>query len=96
MSRIHLNCADAVIVHQAVRSKFSIGMHWGTFPLTTEPINQPPAALREEVEKAGLPVGEFITVPHGASIDVAARLAEEEEEEEGEEEEEAAPSMAEP
>lgn len=45
----HTNPADAVQVHRDVQSQASIGIHWGTFCLTDEPMDEPPILLREEV-----------------------------------------------
>ena len=36
MSPIHISPPEAVKVHQDVKSKVSIGMHFGTFPLADE------------------------------------------------------------
>ncbi len=35
-------------VHIDVRSKLSIGMHWGTFMLAEEEVEEPPKALNFE------------------------------------------------
>jgi hypothetical protein len=43
----------------------SIGMHWGTFPLTDEPIEEPPARLREAMRRKGLPEEGFVALQHG-------------------------------
>lgn len=45
----HINPAEAVQVHRDVQSQASIGIHWGTFCLTDEPMDEPPILLREEV-----------------------------------------------
>ena len=36
MKAYHVNTEEAVRIHHDVRAKLSIGMHWGTFPLTAE------------------------------------------------------------
>ncbi|WP_432452289.1 MULTISPECIES: MBL fold metallo-hydrolase [unclassified Agarivorans] len=41
----HVDVAEAIKVHQDVRSKLSIGMHWGTYPLTAEPVMEPAELL---------------------------------------------------
>lgn len=53
MSRVHLSPEDAVCVHRDVRSRQSIGMHWGTFRLTDEDVDEPPRRLRAAMELAG-------------------------------------------
>jgi N-acyl-phosphatidylethanolamine-hydrolysing phospholipase D len=45
MSDMHVNPEEAVQIHDDIRSRFSIGIHWGTFPLTAEPIDEPPKRL---------------------------------------------------
>ena len=43
----HVNPAEAVQVHLDLGAKRSIGIHWGTFQLTDEPLDQPPIELAE-------------------------------------------------
>jgi N-acyl-phosphatidylethanolamine-hydrolysing phospholipase D len=47
MKPMHLDPEEAVQVHKDVRSKYSLGIHWGAFALTSEPIDEPPKRLRE-------------------------------------------------
>ncbi|KAI9258971.1 beta-lactamase superfamily domain-containing protein [Phascolomyces articulosus] len=53
MSTIHCSPEDAVRVHEDVKSKKSIGIHWGTFVLTDEPVNEPPQRLKKALQKRG-------------------------------------------
>ena len=52
MSQNHVNPEEAVQAHLDLRSRKSVAIHWGTFILTDEPLDEPPrklaAALREE------------------------------------------------
>ena len=50
MRPMHVNPPEAVKVHQDLRSRQSIGMHWGTFRLTDEPLGEPPVYLQEGLE----------------------------------------------
>jgi len=40
-------------------------MHWGTFVLTDEPVNQPPQKLKEALAKNGKRGDEFVTIDIG-------------------------------
>lgn len=67
----HVNPSEAVSIHRYVRSKFSIGMHWGTFTLTDEPIDEPPKLLKDALQLAFLlDSSSFITVPQGRTTRV--------------------------
>ncbi len=47
MAQQHMNPADAVQAHLDLGSQLSLGMHWGTFQLTDEPLDQPPRDLAQ-------------------------------------------------
>lgn len=64
MSPVHCTPEDAVLIHQDIKSKLSIGMHWGTFALTTENVNEPPCRLKKAVAEIG-GNDEFITINIG-------------------------------
>ncbi len=65
MRASHSDPAEAVKIHQDIRSRQSIGMHWGTFVLTSEPVMEPPKALEKALQEANLPENSFITLPIG-------------------------------
>ncbi|UZJ55316.1 hypothetical protein CBS101457_004636 [Exobasidium rhododendri] len=67
MSAVHMAPDDSVCAHQQVKSKKSIGIHWGSFRLTPEDVNEPPKKLKEEVEKAGLDTDDFTVMGIGES-----------------------------
>lgn len=67
MKPVHVTPEEAVRIHRDVGARASIGMHWGTFRLTTEPMDEPPERLRTATAEAGLAPEAFRTVPLGAT-----------------------------
>jgi len=65
MSSFHANPEDAVDMFCDVRARAAIGMHWGTFLLTDEPIEEPPQRLLEAARRRGLSKGAFVALKHG-------------------------------
>lgn len=61
----HVNPDEAVQIHRDVKSKFSIGVHWGSFDLTDESLDQPLIDLRDALQRAGVPSREFQAFEHG-------------------------------
>jgi len=67
----HVNPAEAYRAFLDLRAQLMVGMHWGTFDLTDEPLDLPPKALAEAVEARGgdaervkvLAVGERLRLP---------------------------------
>ena len=49
----HTNPEEALKVAQNLKSKKVIGMHWGTFVLSLEPIMEPPIRFKQNAEKYG-------------------------------------------
>ncbi|KAJ3318375.1 hypothetical protein HDU76_000848 [Blyttiomyces sp. JEL0837] len=68
MSPIHCSPKDAVDLHLDVKSMHSIGMHWGTFVLTDEPVMEPPKVLKAELEKRGMDPKVFHVVDIGETV----------------------------
>jgi hypothetical protein len=65
MSPIHMNPDEAAQAHLAVDSRLSIGKHFGTFQLTTEPIDEPLRALEHARRIHGIPDHRFTTLDFG-------------------------------
>ena len=63
--RYHIDPSEAVKVHKEVGAKKSIGMHWGTFKLTQEPLDEPPILLATEAANANLSNDEFSAMKIG-------------------------------
>lgn len=68
MKAQHINPDEAVKIHQDVGSKFSIGVHWGTFELTDEPLDQPIGDLAKAKKKFKLEEKSFVLLDHGETI----------------------------
>jgi N-acyl-phosphatidylethanolamine-hydrolysing phospholipase D len=73
MTTQHVNVEEAVKIHHDLGAKRSLGVHWGTFELTDEPLDEPPRALIAERDKRGLCVEEFFVMPIGATTRLARR-----------------------
>lgn len=64
----HVNPQEAVMMHQDLQSKVSIGMHWGTFVLTDEPLLEPPQKLETALKSAGVDRSKFFVMKHGETV----------------------------
>ncbi|NMP15493.1 MBL fold metallo-hydrolase [Thalassotalea sp. Y01] len=51
MQLYHVNVEEAVQIHHDIGAKYSIGMHWGTYPLTAEPLLEPMQTLEKLTNK---------------------------------------------
>jgi len=70
MRPVHMNPEDAVAAYQAVVNGTGaappcFAMHWGTFRLTDEPLEEPPARFAQRWREAGLPASANWTLAHG-------------------------------
>ena len=67
----HVNPQEALVIHRAIRSRRSVGVHWGTFALADERYDEPPRLLKKAVqdELAGNVAADFVTVRLGGSIE---------------------------
>jgi len=64
----HVDPQQAVQIFQDVHAKKAIGIHWGTFELTDEALDEPPKKLAEATHEAGLPDDAFTVLHHGQMI----------------------------
>ena len=62
-----MNPAEAVQAHVELESHASIGMHFGTFPLTAEGIDEPVRALHRARELEGIAESRFRVLEGGGS-----------------------------
>ena len=65
MASQHVNVEEAVKIHLDLGAKRSLGVHWGTFALTDEPLDEPPRVLVKERSARGLADHEFFTIAIG-------------------------------
>ena len=68
MKDIHMNPDEAVQAHLDLAAVRSVGMHFGTFRLTTEAIDEPIRALDRAKRERGLDHGAFATLDFGESL----------------------------
>lgn len=65
MEPLHLNPEEAVRAALAARCRRAIGMHWGTFRLSDEPLGEPPLLVDRALRELDLDPGFFTTGPMG-------------------------------
>ena len=65
MGKQHVNPDEAVQIHLDLKARRSIGIHWGTFQLTDEPLDQAPADLAAARDKLGVSERQFSVLRHG-------------------------------
>jgi L-ascorbate metabolism protein UlaG (beta-lactamase superfamily) len=61
----HVDPMEAVQVFKDVGAREGVGVHWGTFELTDEPLDAPIAALREALDALGVARERFVLYRHG-------------------------------
>jgi N-acyl-phosphatidylethanolamine-hydrolysing phospholipase D len=67
MKEQHMNPADAVQAHKDLAARRSVGIHWGTFALTDEALDQPPRDLALARAQHGLAEQDFFVLPVGGT-----------------------------
>jgi len=73
MAQQHVDPAEAVQIHLDLGAKRSIGMHWGTFELTDESLDQPPIDLAAARAAHGLAEEAFSTLAIGETLQLPPR-----------------------
>ena len=64
----HMDPEEAAQVHLDLKSRKSVAIHWGTFILTDEPLDEPPKKLAEALREKGIPAEDFLVLKHGETI----------------------------
>ncbi len=67
----HVDPEGAIRIHRDIEARRSIGMHWGTFPMTAEAPLDPPRELARQIERHGLTDSEFVWMTLGQTLRVA-------------------------
>jgi N-acyl-phosphatidylethanolamine-hydrolysing phospholipase D len=75
MREQHMDPTEAVQAHKDLGARHSIGIHWGTFALTDEPLDQPPRDLAKARDAAGLAAQDFTVLAIGQTRWLPAREA---------------------
>jgi len=65
MADQHVNVEEALKIHADVGAKASLGVHWGSFELTDEPLDEPPRQLAAQRAALGLAPEQFFTLAIG-------------------------------
>ncbi len=73
MKKSHVNPEEAVRIFEALDPAAALGIHWGTFQLTFEPIDEPRQRLEALKKARGIASGRFVAVEAGEAFTVPAR-----------------------
>lgn len=73
MQEQHVNPDEAVRIHRDLGAKRSLGIHWGCFQLTDEPLDEPPRALAAARAAQGVSEEEFFVLAVGQTRALAER-----------------------
>ena len=65
MQRVHINPAEAVRLHRELGIGQSLAIHWGTFELSDESLDEPPRALAKALDQEALDRREFMVLRPG-------------------------------
>ena len=68
MASVHAEPKDSVKIHIEVSSRLSLGMHWKTFCLSEEPMEQPPFDLFLAMKEQKLDPSYFLPIEPGQKI----------------------------
>lgn len=73
MEEQHIDPAQSVQIHKDIAAKQSIGIHWGTFELTDEALDQPPKDLALAKQQQGIAEDAFIVLKIGETKQLQPR-----------------------
>ena len=67
MSAVHSTPEEAVRIGRDARAMRVLGMHWGTIPLSTEPMFEPPLRFTASALRSGYRDDEVLTPAIGST-----------------------------
>jgi L-ascorbate metabolism protein UlaG (beta-lactamase superfamily) len=70
MESNHMEPEESVAAFRLLGAKSALGVHWGTFQLTFEAIDDPPRRLAAALKAANIPANRFITSEVGRTFEV--------------------------
>ncbi|MCX5849602.1 MAG: MBL fold metallo-hydrolase [Deltaproteobacteria bacterium] len=70
METVHLTPEEAMQVHKDLESRLSVAIHFGTFQLTDEGIDEPVERLDKVISQNSGALGKFVVPKFGKSVDV--------------------------
>jgi N-acyl-phosphatidylethanolamine-hydrolysing phospholipase D len=68
MRYLHMNPEEAVAAFLALNARAMVPIHWGTFKLTDEAMDEPPIRARAAWHAAGLPPRAYRQLAHGETL----------------------------
>ena len=71
MKDAHMSPKEAVQTFIDLKAEKAIGMHWGTFILTDEEMDEPPVRLAEALKEKGIEMSDFSVMGHGEIIQIS-------------------------
>ena len=69
MKAAHMNPEEAVKAFEDLQAKYGVAIHWGTFKLTTEQMDEPPERLLRSLKDQRIPYDKFRALSHGEKWD---------------------------
>ncbi|HYD11242.1 MAG TPA: MBL fold metallo-hydrolase [Allosphingosinicella sp.] len=73
MQNSHVGPEEALAIFRLLDPRMALAVHWGTFQLSFEGMDQPPQVLADLQRQQGLPPGRFIATAVGQPFSVPAR-----------------------
>jgi N-acyl-phosphatidylethanolamine-hydrolysing phospholipase D len=65
---VHVSPGEAVQMHRDLHARQSVAIHWGTFALTDEPLDEPPRRLQQELASRKISPSQFRIPEHGEML----------------------------